>query len=360
MAKFRGYTPGEQPRGDWLKLNTNENPYEPPAEILQDLKDGLVNLRKYPDIDAVEVKKQLTFNIRLDKTHSLKMDNIVFGSGEDELLDILFKIFVDKDDKVVYFTPSYGMYKVLCNIYEGKAVEIPLNPDFSVPVDKASAAEGKIMFICSPNNPNGARVPNEVVDKICSAFEGIVVVDEAYVDFAEDNCLSLALKHDNLIILRTFSKSYSLAALRVGYLISLNRDVILAIRKTKLPYNVNLTGQVAALASLKHQKLVDENVQKVKSERDRLVKMMAEIPQIKVFPSEANFIFIKIEVGDDSKNMKINQKIFWELKKRKILVRQYPQRGLYEYQRITVGKPEDNDRFIKEFKECLEIGLQSN
>lgn len=357
-AKFRGYVPGEQPTGDWLKLNTNENPYEPPAAVIEDLKAGLVDLRKYPDIDAVEVKKQLTFVVRPDKGVSLKMDNIVVGSGEDEILDLIFKTFVDKGDRVVFFNPSYGMYKVLCDIHEAVPVEIPLNDDFTIPASKATATPGKLLLVCSPNNPDGARVPNDLIDAMCQAFQGIVVVDEAYIAFADDTCLSLLQKHPNLIIIRTFSKAYSLAALRVGYLLSMNRDVILAIRKVKQPYNVNLAAQVAALSALKHQAEVDEIVAKVKAERVRMSSLLAEIPHVKVYPSEANYVLLKIETGDPSRDMKVNQKVFWELKKRQVLVRTYPQKGLYEFQRVTVGKPADTDRFIAAFKECLEIGLQ--
>ncbi len=357
MAKFKGYVPGEQPDASFIKLNTNENPYEPPASVINDLKNGLKDLRKYPDIDATEVKKQLTFNVRVNKESALKMDSIIVGSGEDELLELIFKTFVDKNDRVVYFSPSYGMYRTCCEIFDAVPVEIPLNPDFSIPEQKALSTPGKLMLICSPNNPDGGRIPNDLISRICESFNGMVVVDEAYIDFAEDSALGLTSKHSNLIILRTFSKSYSLASLRIGFLVSLNRDVVLAIRKVKQPYNVNLAAQVAALSALKHQPEVDEIVKKVKAERNRLVGMLKEIPQLKVFPTESNFILIKIAVGNDETNMKINQKIFWELKKRKVLVRTYPTRGLYEFQRITVGKPEDNDKFVQIFKECLEIGL---
>ncbi|HME56245.1 MAG TPA: histidinol-phosphate transaminase [Candidatus Lokiarchaeia archaeon] len=359
MAKFKGYVPGEQPsEAGWIKLNTNENPYEPPASVINDLKNGLKELRKYPDIDCIEVKKQITFNVRMNKESALKMDNIVVGAGEDELLELVFKTFVDKNDRVVFFAPSYGMYRTCCEIFDAVPVEIPLNPDFTIPEDKATSTPGKLIILCSPNNPDGARVPNELIATICENFKGIVVVDEAYIAFAEDNALSLLGTYNNLIILRTFSKAYSLASLRIGYLLSLNRDVILAIRKVKQPYNVNLAAQVAALSSLKHQAEVDKIIKSVKDERDRFIGMLQEIPQIQIFPTESNFILIKIAVGKPDENQKINQKIFWELKKRKMLVRTYPEKGLYEFERITVGKPEDNDAFIEAFKECLEIGLQ--
>ncbi|MHA1699300.1 MAG: pyridoxal phosphate-dependent aminotransferase, partial [Promethearchaeota archaeon] len=244
------------------------------------------------------------------------------------------------------------------NIHDAVPIEIPRYKDFKIPEDKALSTQGELMLICSPNNPDGGRTPNELISKICDSFDGIVVVDEAYVDFAENTALSLLLDHENLIILRTFSKSYSLAALRVGFLLSLNRDIIVATRKVKLPYNVNLAGQVAALSALKHQKEIDETIEIIKSEREKLISAINELPEVEALPSESNFILMRVNVGDQSKNMKVNQKIFWELKKKKILVRMYPERGLYEYQRITVGKPDENEKFMEALKECIAIALQ--
>ncbi|MBD3188068.1 histidinol-phosphate transaminase [Candidatus Bathyarchaeota archaeon] len=357
--RFKGYTPGEQPGTGWLKLNTNENPYDPPQSVIDDIKAGLEDLRKYPDKDTRELKKQLTFNVRVDKSSALKMDNIVAGCGSDEMLDIIFKTFVNPEDRVVFFEPSYGMYKVLCNMYRATPVTIPLNEDFTIPEEKATSTLGKLMIICSPNNPNGARVPNEIISKICNAFDGIVVVDEAYIDFADGSAIGLLKEHPNLIILRTFSKSYSLAALRVGYIITLTRDIILALRKVKLPFNVNLPAQVAALSALKHQDEFDEIIEKIKSERERLAAKINAIEHLSVLPSDANFILVKINVGAEKRNQKVTQKLFWELKKKKILVRWYMTRRLYAYLRVTIGKPEENDLLADAMEECLNIALQA-
>ncbi|MHA1681291.1 MAG: histidinol-phosphate transaminase [Promethearchaeota archaeon] len=360
MDRFRGYSAGEQPPAGWLKLNTNENPYEPPKSVIDDLKKGLENLRKYPDMDTKELKKQLTFNVRVDDKSALKMDNIVAGCGSDELLDIVFKTFVDPGDRVVYFDPSYGMYKVLTQMFRGTPVEIQLNEDFSIPIEKATSTPGKLFIICSPNNPTGLRVPNDSIAKICENFEGIVLVDEAYVDFANDSAISLLPRYNNLIIMRTFSKSFSLAALRIGYVISLERDVILALRKIRAPYSVNLAAQIAALSSLKHQDEVDETVKKIKEERQRVTEKIQEIEHLTVTPSESNFILVNIKAGDDEKkNQKITQKLFWELKKKKILVRWYMTKRLYTYLRVTIGTPEQNDMFIEALKTCLEFALQA-
>ncbi|MFX0103579.1 MAG: histidinol-phosphate transaminase [Candidatus Hodarchaeota archaeon] len=359
LQRFKEYVPGEQPRGDeWLKLNTNENPYEPPVSIVDDIKAGLKNLRKYPDIDAVELKKQIAYNFPVERGLALKMDNIVVGSGEDEILDMLFKTFVDPGDKVVTFNPSYGMYKVFCDIYGGTLVEIPLDSSFDIPADKVMAAEGKIMFICSPNNPTGKRVSNDLIDKTCKSFDGIVVIDEAYCHFAKDTAISLLKDHENLIIMRTFSKAFSLAALRVGFLMTMNRDIVKAVRKVKLPYNVNLAGQVAALSCLKHIEEVNEIIERIKGERDKLWERLNEMPEAKVLPSESNFLLMKVDVGDKARNTKVNLKLYWELKKRKVLVRMYSARNMQEFLRISVGDEMANERLVKEMKECMEIAMQ--
>lgn len=359
LERFKEYVPGEQPRGDeWLKLNTNENPYEPPVSVLNDIKAGLKNLRKYPDIDAVELKKQMAYTFPVARDYALKMDNIIVGSGEDEILDMLFKTFVDPADVVLTFNPSYGMYKVLGGVYGAKMVEIPLDEGFDIPMDKAISAEGKMMMICSPNNPTGKRVPNDVIAKICERFDGVVVVDEAYCTFAEDTAIGLLRDYQNLIIMRTFSKAYCLAALRVGFMMTTNRDVVKAVRKVKLPYNVNLAGQVAALSCLKHHDEIDELVGRVKSEREKLWKALNEMPEAKVLPSEANFLLMKVDVGDKARNTKVNLKLYWELKKRKVLVRMYSARNLQEFLRISIGDELANERLIKEMKECMEIAMK--
>jgi histidinol-phosphate aminotransferase len=236
------------------------------------------------------------------------------------------------------------MYRVLASFYGAKINELKLNEDFSLP-DSAYSAKGKILFINSPNNPNGKSFGNAVILKICGNFPGIVVVDETYADFSEQTSLPLLKKAKNLIVARTFSKSFSLASLRFGYAIA-DASIIKEMNNVKLPYNTNYIAQIAALSCIKHRNKLYEQNKKIISERQRLTDELNTYNGISVLPSDANFILIKFE--DKSKTLKF----LWDLKeKKKILVRHFSKAGLYKYLRISVGTEEENNKFLEAFKE---------
>ncbi|MFO8018927.1 MAG: histidinol-phosphate transaminase [Promethearchaeia archaeon] len=345
LKKFSPYEPGEQPQGEgWVKLNTNENPYPPVPEVLEEIK-GAVNerLRKYPDPTAFEVRKELLNRFLSDKSTLTNRNTVFIGNGSDENLDIICKTFIDPGDEVVFFKPSYGMYKVLASLYGAKITELDLTEDFSMP-EEAYSAEGKLFFICSPNNPNGKSFENEAILKICESFPGIVVVDEAYGDFSETTALPLLRRVKNLIVSRTFSKSFSLASLRFGYALA-DSEIIKELNKVKLPYNVSHLTQVAALACIKHKDKMMEQNKKIIEERNRLREELSKYEGIEVLPSDANFLFVKFE--EKSKTLKF----VWDLKDKKILVRHFSKSGLYEYIRITIGTQEENDKFLEVFDE---------
>ncbi|MGV9173069.1 MAG: histidinol-phosphate transaminase [Promethearchaeia archaeon] len=343
LKKFSPYEPGEQPQGEgWVKLNTNENPYPPVPEVLKEIKNAVnERLRKYPDPTAFEVRKELLNRFLIDKNTLTNRNTVFIGNGSDENLDIICKTFIDPGDEVVFFKPSYGMYSVLASLYGAKINQIDLNDDFSMP-EEVFSAKGKLLFICSPNNPNGASFKNEDILKICENFPGIVVVDEAYADFSETTALPLLRKVQNLIVSRTFSKSFSLASLRFGYALA-DSKIIKELNKVKLPYNVNYLTQIAALACIKHKDKMMEQNKKILDERSRLREELSKYDGIKVLPSDANFLFIKFE--DKSKTLKF----VWDLKDKKILVRHFSKAGLYEYIRITVGTKAENDKFLEAF-----------
>lgn len=351
LKKFSGYEPGEQPSTEgWVKLNTNENPFPPLPEIMEEIKGAIDDrLRKYPDPTALEVRKAI-LNQLLRDTNTLTNRNTVFvGNGCDEILDTIFKLFIDPGDQVVYFYPSYGYYKVLAEQYNAKSKEIKLNDDFSIS-ESAFTAKGKLLFINSPNNPNGKAYENEIIEKIANSFEGIVVVDETYADFAGKTSLPLLKKLKNLIVCRSFSKSYSLASLRFGFAMA-DSDIIKEMNKVKLPYNTNYLAQIAALACIKYRKEIAERNKKVISERERLAEELNKYDGIEVLPSDANFFLMKF--NDKSKCLKI----VWAFKDKKILVRHWNKPGLYQYIRVSVGTEEENNKFLEEFKEIAEQNL---
>ncbi len=345
LKKFTSYEPGEQPTEEgWTKLNTNENPYPPIPEILEDIKKAINDkLRLYPDPTSFELRKEILNVLLRDKDTLTNRNSIFIGNGSDEILDIIFKVFIDPGDEIIIFYPSYGLYKVLGTLYNAKIKEIPLNEDFSIP-DSAYSVKGKLMFINSPNNPNGKSFGNATILKLCGSFPGIVVVDEAYADFSNQTCLSLLKKAKNIIVNRSFSKSFSLASLRIGFALA-DPEIIKEMNRVKLPYNTNYLGQIAALSCIKHNNKIFEQNKKIISERQRLSDKLDKFNGVSVLSSDANFIFIKFE--DKSKTLKF----VWDLREMKILIRHFSKPGLYNYIRVTIGTEEDNDKFLDAFKE---------
>ncbi|MFX0032621.1 MAG: histidinol-phosphate transaminase [Promethearchaeota archaeon] len=345
LKKYSSYEPEEQlDEEGWLKLNTNENPYPPIPEIVEEIKEAIGNgeiLRKYPDSLALEVRKAILNQLLRDKQTLTNRNSIFIGNGSDEIFDTIFKVFVNSGDEIVVFYPTYGIYKVLANLYDAKIIEIKLNPDFSIPDFNS---KGKLLFINSPNNPNGKSFDNSVISKICSQFPGIVVVDEAYADFSDYTCLSLLKTVNNLIVCRTFSETFSVASMRIGYALA-DPKIIKEMNRVKLPYNTSALAQITALSCIKHRNKIFKQNQEIIAERKRLTEELNKFNGIDVLPSDANFIFIKFD--DKSTTLKF----LWDLKELKILVRHFSQPGLYNYLRITIGTEDQNLKFLSAFQE---------
>jgi len=345
LTRYKAFELGEQPEGeDWVKLNITENALPPIEEILLDINSTLKNkniLRKYPDSSTLEVRKAILNQLLRDKGTLTNRNTVFIGNGSTDVLDVIFKVFVNPGDEVIIFYPTYSLYTVLANLYNAKIKEIKLNEDFSIP-ESAYDQKGKLLFINSPNDPNGKSIDNEMILKICYNFPGIVVVDEAYADFSDSTCLPLLKDVKNLIICRSFSKTFSLASLRIGYALA-DADIIREMNRVKLPFNTNQIAQIAAISCIKHMNKVYEQNKKIIAERKRLSENLNSYDGISVLPSDANFIFVKFD--DKSKTLKF----LWDLKDLKILVRHFSKPGLYNYIRITVGTEEENSKFLDAF-----------
>jgi len=272
LRKYSAYEPVEPPGDDgWVRLNSNENPFPPIQEILIDIKKAVdEKIRLYPDPTSFELRKEILNVLLRDKDTLTNRNSVFIGNGSDEILDVIFKIFIDPGDEVVIFYPSYGLYKVIATLYNAKISEIQLNDDFSIP-NSAYSAKGKLMIINSPNDPNGKSFGNATILKLCGNFPGIVVVDEAYADFSNQTCLPLLKKVKNLIVYRSFSKSFSLASLRMGFALA-DSEIIKEMNRVKLPYNTNYLGQIAALSCIKNNKKILEQNNKILEERKRLTE----------------------------------------------------------------------------------------
>ena len=334
IDEMAGYTPGEQPaEGDRIvKLNTNENPYPPSPRVVQALRDAAPDrLRRYPDPMANKVRDLVAgmFDVR--------RENILCGNGSDELLTLVVRAVVGEGGAVAYPTPTYSLYPVLAEIQAARVIEIPTQADFSLPVAELARTKARLMILCNPNAPTGVFTPVETLGRIAERFPGVVVIDEAYVDFSSDHAMRLAKTLPNVLVFRTLSKSYSLAGLRFGYAVGA-AELIKGLEKVKDSYNVDAVSIALAAAALQDQAWMLANAGKIRSERARLSARLAELG-FAVTPSEANFILAAVPGGDG--------RAWYEgLKSRGILVRWWDLPRLADKLRITVGTPEENNALL--------------
>jgi histidinol-phosphate aminotransferase len=332
VRKLEAYTPGEQPKAlNVVKLNTNENPYPPSPKCAQALKNfDLENLRRYPDPVFQELRAELA------KLNGTKKENIFIGNGSDEILSIAAKTFVEDNESIGSLDPSYSLYKTLAAIRNVPWVGFETTSS----LDKNFPAEVSLFLWTNPNAPTGVLAPKKKIAAFAKKFRGVIIVDEAYADFAEDNCMDLAVKraNRNLIVMRTFSKSYSLAGLRVGYCVG-PKDLIDAMYKVKDSYNVDALAQAIALAAVKDQRWLKQNVAKVVKTRKRFIAAL-EKRAWDILPSQSNFVFAKPPSGKSA------AEIFEMLKKHNIFVRYFSGEKTADRLRITIGTDEEMKKLL--------------
>lgn len=339
LASIEGYVPGEQPTdGAYIKLNTNENPYPPSPRVFEAVKNVTgEELRKYPDATWRGLRAKIS------EVYGVGPEQIFVGNGSDEALSLLIRTFVDPGEKVVYMYPSYVLYESLAAINAVEHEGVELDEAFELPED-AFEREGKMFFVANPNSPTGRPVLAEVMARLCESFSGIVVSDEAYADFGDSSCIDLLRDHSNLIVLRTFSKAFSLASIRVGFALG-SEKLIAGLMKTKDSYNVNLLSQAIAEAALGDIAHMRAGIEKIKKTRERLTESLRQ-SGFDVFPSEANFLLARPPDGNA-------RAVYEKLKERKILVRYFPIRRLDDRLRITVGTDDEVDALLEALGEIL-------
>ncbi len=344
IEKAKGYEPGfqpQQPDGSatgMIKLNTNENPYPPSPKVLEALAGlGVEQLRRYPDPAGG------VFREAVAEVNNVSADCIMCCNGGDELLTIAYRAFCDKKRSVAYPVPTYSLYPVLANLQNCKAIEIPFDDKFNLP-PKLGGAGAALTIVCNPNAPSGSFISASELATLADEISGVLLIDEAYVDFAEENCAALVKDFDNVIVLRSMSKGYSLAGLRFGYGIA-QPDLISGLMKVKDSYNVDAVSVAAATAAIKDQKYFKENVEKVKKARELLTEELRDL-KFKVAKSYANYVLAESE---DTKA----EEIYNKLAERNIYVRYFNLPQLSDKLRITVGTEEQNDKLILALKEIL-------
>jgi histidinol-phosphate aminotransferase len=361
---LHAYVPGEQPKIKGLiKLNTNENPYPPSPKVLSAIKaavDG--RLRLYPNPTSQLLREKLA------KLHRCAPENIIIGNGSDELLALATRTFVEPDASrptgkpdrsaaskcmVQHFTPSYSLYPVLAAIHGARTNAVRLTGDFGLPSldllrkSKAWDFNAALTLITTPNAPSGRGFSKTELEALCRQQHGVVVLDEAYVDFAEENALPLALKYPHVLIARTFSKAYSLCFQRVGYFVG-HPDLVEALDKLRDSYNVNGLGQVGALATLDELPYYRANFRRIKATRARLGGALTELG-FEVLPSQTNFILTRPPAFPAKDWLE-------KLRERKILVRWFSYPEVKDYIRVTIGTDAEADELIRAAKSILTTG----
>jgi histidinol-phosphate aminotransferase len=331
VRKLQPYVPGEQPKiAGLIKLNTNENPYPPSPRVLRAVKEATDDrLRLYPNPTAQPLRE------RLAELHGCAAGNVIVGNGSDELLAMAVRAFVEPGEGIVqFFTPSYSLYPTLAAIHGAKMNSVPLRADFTMP-GVSELRRGKewnfraaLTFITTPNAPSGRAIATADLDSLCAAQKGVVILDEAYVDFAKENAMALATKYPNVLVSRTFSKAYSLCFQRVGYMVG-NPELIQALDKIRDSYNVNGLGQAAALATLDDLDYYRRNFERIVATRE---KLSAELRKLgfEVLPSDTNFIFAKPPQFPA-------QQWLEKLRENNVLVRWFKYPETRSYLRITIG-----------------------
>ena len=325
MAERAGIAPGKI-----IRLNGNENPYGPSPAVAAALAQ-FPNFNHYPDPEQRQLRRALSGYVGVDP------ERIIAGNGSDELIDMLFRMFVGPGDNIINLTPTFGMYSLGAGICGGAAVSVPRDADFEIDLDSVKLAvtsRTKAIVICSPNNPTG-NMPSEAEVKALLDTGILVIADEAYYEFSGQTVMHLLDEYPNLVVLRTFSKWAGLAGLRIG-LGAMHPDLARTMMAVKPPYNVNLAAETALIASLEDMPALLERVNTIVSERDRIYSLLSNIPTVKPYPSKANFILCQLPEGS-------GETVFEGLCNRGIFLRHWNNPRLKDCVRTSVGLPEEND-----------------
>ena len=344
IEKMAAYKPGEQPKpGERLiKLNTNENPYPPSPRVRRAMvKVAAESLRLYP------APRADAFLESASKLYGVRKDMILAGNGSDELLAMVFRAALDPGDTVAYPVPTYSLYDTLASIQEARVLSFPVAKDFSIPLDQLAKARARLTIVCNPNSPSGILTPNVKLAKLATALrDRLLVIDEAYVDFASENAIGLLRRFPNVVILRTLSKSFSLAGMRLGLGFA-RPAVIEELMKVKDSYNLSRIALAAGAEALNDEAWMRRNVERVKHTRDitiaRLRKLGFEVPD-----SSANFVLARM-AGCDL------EPLARAIRKSGILVRYFATPLLRDALRISIGTPAEMNALFKSIEANLPL-----
>jgi len=340
---MEGYIPGEQPQvSGFIKLNTNENPYPPSPKVRKAiLRETDDRLRLYPDPSANALRKQAA------QVYGFDLSNIIAGNGSDDLLAMIAKAFIGEKCALACPTPTYTLYDTLIQIQGGKTIRVPFPKDYALPVKALAGKNAPVTMVASPNAPSGTAIETDTLAALADAVSGVLVVDEAYADFANDTALPLARERENVIVLRTFSKSFSLAGMRIALGFA-HPKIIEGLNKVKDSYNMGRLSIAAGEAALSDIPWMKQNAARILKTREALSEALPSVGYTP-FPSQTNFILARKTSGGSARPT------YEALKRRKILVRYFDTPRLADCIRITVGTDEEIEQLLAAMKKLRRV-----
>ena len=359
IAKLQAYTPGLQPtEPGWVKLNTNECPYPPSPCVAEALQQEVGadggSLRLYPDPKSSALRAAVAQWHTRDSA-ALSPENVCIGNGSDDILNLLIRVFCTQDTAAGFTLPSYSLYPVLVQIQDSRASVIEFDRSMRLPVERIAASTARAFFLTSPNAPTGVAISNSDLERVLNSYRGLFVVDEAYARFARENAVPLLGRYPNLVVIRTFSKAYALAGMRVGYALA-HPDIIDLLDRVRDSYNVNRLSQVSALAALGDAAYYDGMIGKVNETRDRYLADFATRRRWFTYPSQSNFIFTEPVDAMGRSGAAVAKSVYSFLFSRKVLVRHFPSHALTaSFLRISVG----TDAEMSVLSETLDAWLKA-
>ncbi len=353
IAKLHAYTPGLQPtEPGWVKLNTNECPYPPSPHVAEalhhEISESGASLRLYPNPKSTPVRAAAA------RLHGVREENVCVGNGSDDILNLLVRAFCTREASAGFTLPSYSLYPVLVEIQNGGSSIIEFDRSMQLPVERLANSTARAFFLTSPNAPTGVAFSNAELEGVLRSFRGLLVVDEAYAPFANEHAVPLLARHANVVVVRTLSKAYALAGIRVGYALA-HAEIIAVLDRVRDSYNVNRLSQAAAVAALEDSPYYDRIIAQIRTTRDRCA---AEFNQRGWFtyPSQSNFLFTEPQNARGEAGAVAAKSAYDFLFARKVLVRHFPSHALTApFLRISVG----TDAEMRVLSDTLDAWLKS-
>jgi len=339
IQQLHAYVPGEQPQGDdWVKLNTNENPYPPSPKVAGAVAGEVDKLRLYPE--PVSTKLRAAIGERFGYTAA----NVIIGNGSDNILDLITRCFVS-DPGAGHTVPSYSLYPVVAGMSGQGLIDVDFDRSMELNIDAMAAAQAKVFFLTNPNAPTGVSFPLAQIEAALQAIDGLLVVDEAYVDFGGESAVGLLKDYENLIVVRTFSKSYGLAGMRVGFALA-SEGIIGMLDRVRDAYNLDRVAQAAALAAFEDVDYFETQRQKVIATREATLAELNKLGWF-TYPSAANLLFTEPKNRAGEAGAEVAASLFESLKEQRVLVRYFPKHPLTcAFIRVSIGTDAEMEAFL--------------